>query len=191
MKHWMISDLKAYALEHNIPIITDEALTYIQAYVLKHEVKEILEIGTAYGYSAVSLASQTTHVDTFERDVLRIKEAQIWIDRLKANVTLYAEDALTFDGLDKKYDLIFIDAAKSQYENLFNKFQNLLNPGGVVICDNINFHNLSVETVHNRRTKSLLKKLDKFKIFLNEHPGFDTQFLNIGDGLSVSRRIYD
>lgn len=191
MKTWTISDLKNHAISDKIPIITDDALIYIQNHIQNHQVKSVLEIGTAYGYSAITMSSKSTHVDTFERDLKRINEAKIWIERLDANVTLYETDALTFDALDKTYDLIFIDAAKSQYENLFNKFKDLLNPGGVVICDNINFHNLTAQSVKNRRTRSLLRKLDKFRTFLNEHPAFETEFLNIGDGLSVSRRMDD
>jgi len=189
MKHWTINDLKLQALNDNIPIILDDALKFIQDYIKTHNIKSVLEIGTAYGYSAVSLSSDTTHVDTLERDVKRIDEASRWIKLLNANVTLYPVDALAFNDLEKGYDLIFIDAAKSQYENLFNKYTPLLNSGGTVICDNINFHDLTVDTTPNRRTKSLIKKLEKFKQFLNNHEQFETTFLDIGDGLSVSKKI--
>lgn len=188
MNHWKISDLKSFALSNNIPIIQDEGLNYIQDYIKTHNMTSVLEIGTAYGYSAVSLASSTTHVDTIERDLSRSSIAAEWIERLNANVTLYTQDALSFNGLESKYDLIFIDAAKSQYEVLFNKYGTLLKPGGTIICDNINFHNLTVDTVKNRRTRSLIKKLEKFKIYLNTHPDYDTLFLDIGDGLSVSKK---
>lgn len=189
MKHWTINDLKLHALNDNIPIIQDDALKFIQDYIKMHNIKSVLEIGTAYGYSAVSLSSEYTHVDTLERDIKRIDEASRWIVLLNANVTLYPVDALAFDDLKKCYDLIFIDAAKSQYENLFNKYVPLLKPGGTVICDNINFHDLTVDTTPNRRTKSLIKKLEKFKQFLNNHEQFETTFLDIGDGLSVSKKI--
>lgn len=189
MKHWTINDLKLQALNDNIPIILDDALKFIQDYIKTHNIKSVLEIGTAYGYSAVSLSSDTTHVDTLERDLKRIDEASRWIKLLNANVTLYPVDALAFNDLEKGYDLIFIDAAKSQYENLFNKYTPLLNSGGTVICDNINFHDLTVDTTPNRRTKSLIKKLDKFKQFLKTNEQFETTFLDIGDGLSVSKKI--
>src|SRR5690606_40438730 len=64
-----------------------------------------------------------------------ILEASLWIKRLNANVTLHAADALTYEGIHKTYDLIFIDAAKSQYETLFNKYSKYLNDGGTIICD--------------------------------------------------------
>ncbi len=191
MKTWTINDLKAYALMHNIPIIQDEALAYIQKFIQRNNIKSVLEIGTAYGYSAVSFSSEFTHVDTIERDQKRAIKATHWIDLLDANVTLYIEDALTYDGLESSYDLIFIDAAKSQYENLFNKYSSFLNKGGTIICDNINFHNLTANTVKNRRTRSLLKKLDQFKTFLETHTDFETTFLDIGDGLSVSKKLND
>lgn len=189
MKHKTINDLKLHALNDKIPIIQDDALKFIQDYINTNHIKSVLEIGTAYGYSAVSLSSDVTHVDTLERDIKRISVASYWIDLLNANVTLYPVDALSFNTLEKRYDLIFIDAAKSQYENLFNKYVPLLELGGTVICDNINFHHLTVDTTPNRRTKSLIKKLEKFKQFLNELEQFETIFLDIGDGLSVSKKI--
>lgn len=188
MKHWTINDLKVHAKLHNIPIIHDEALLYIQDYIKTHNIKSILEIGTAYGYSAVSLANKTTHVDTIERDPNAILEANIWVKRLNANVTLHAADALTYKGIQKTYDLIFIDAAKSQYETFFNKYSKYLNDGGTIICDNIHFHHLTIETAKTRSTKSLLKKIAAFKKFLLENEAFETKILDIGDGLAVSKK---
>lgn len=188
MKHWTINDLKVYAKAHNIPIIQDDALLYIQDYIKRHNIKSILEIGTAYGYSAVSFANKTTHVDTIERDPTCIQTASLWIDRLNANVTLHAADALNYEGIDKTYDLIFIDAAKSQYETLFNKYSKYLNDGGTIICDNIHFHHLTIETAKTRSTKSLLKKIAAFKTFLQENEAFETKILDNGDGLSVSKK---
>ena len=191
MKHWTIKDLKSYALLNRVPIIQDDALAYIQNYIKNNEVKEVLEIGTAYGYSAVSFSSETTHVDTIERDEVCINEATKWIQLLDANVTLHQADALTYNGLNKQYDLIFIDGAKSQYQVFFDKYSAYLAPGGVVICDNINFHHLDINTVKNRNTKGLLKKLDNFKSYIKAHHAFDTIFLDIGDGLTVSKKKDD
>ena len=75
MKNWKISDLKSYALSKNIPIIQDDALNFIKNYIQNNNITSILEIGTAYGYSAVSFSSETTHVDTIERDRVRYEEA--------------------------------------------------------------------------------------------------------------------
>lgn len=185
-----LSFLKAYALEKRIPIITDEALALIQETIIKHQVKNVLEIGTAIGYSALAIASFGCHVDTFERDEFMIEEAKRHFDRYDENhqITLYPFDALTYELPEKTYDLIFIDAAKSQYQTFFNKFTPYLKLGGLVICDNLNFHHLDPIKV-NRHTQGLLRKLHAFRHFLAEHPHFNTVFYELGDGTSLSVRI--
>lgn len=185
-----LSFLKAYALEKRIPIITDEALALIEDVIKKHHVKDVLEIGTAIGYSALAIASFGCHVDTFERDEFMIEEAKRHFDRYDEDhqITLYPFDALTYELPEKTYDLIFIDAAKSQYQTFFNKFTPYLKLGGLVICDNLNFHHLDPAKV-NRHTQGLLRKLDVFKRFLADHPHFKTEFYELGDGTSLSVRI--
>lgn len=184
-----LNTFKAYCLEKNIPIITDEGLAYIINYIRENNVKKILEIGTAYGYSAICFSLENTHVDTFERDPDRIKEATKWVSEFNADVKIYAEDALLYEGLSGEYDLIFIDAAKSQYQKFFEKFKHHLKDNGAIICDNISFHNLKVEDVKNRNTKALLRKLEAFKNFIETNEDFDSVILpKIGDGLSVSKK---
>ncbi len=182
-----LSFLKAYALEKRIPIITDEALALIEAEIKKHHVKDVLEIGTAIGYSALAIASFGCHVDTLERDEYMIEEAKRHFDRYDENhqITLYPFDALTYQLPEKTYDLIFIDAAKSQYQTFFNK-GDFLCP--FFLLDNLNFHHLDPANV-NRHTQGLLRKLDVFKRFLAEHPHFKTEFYDLGDGTSLSVRI--
>ncbi|OYW80924.1 MAG: hypothetical protein B7Z27_02910 [Sphingobacteriia bacterium 32-37-4] len=67
------------------------------------------------------------------------------------------------------FDLIFIDAAKSQYQTFFNKYERYLKKGGYIICDNLHFHHLTPDKV-NRHTQALLRKIKNFKTFLAEHP---------------------
>lgn len=183
-----LNEFKAYCLERNIPIITDEGLAYILNYIRENKVKKILEIGTAYGYSAICFSLENASVDTFERDPHRIEEAKKWIKHFNADVTVYDKDALLYEGLEGNYDLIFIDAAKSQYQKFFEKFKHNLSENGVIICDNISFHDLKIDQVKNRNTRALLRKLEAFKTFVTENQEFDTIMLEIGDGLSVSKK---
>ncbi|HOI84817.1 MAG TPA: class I SAM-dependent methyltransferase [Acholeplasmataceae bacterium] len=184
-----LSPLKAYALDKKVPIITDEALRFLETMIVKHKIKDVLEIGTAIGYSALAMASFGCHVVTFERDEFMIDEAKRhfdWYDEQK-RITLMPFDALTYQGELPMFDLIFIDAAKSQYQTFFKKYTPYLKKGGFVVCDNLHFHHLNPEVV-NRHTQGLLKKLELFKSFLTHHPHFDTQFYDEGDGISLSRR---
>lgn len=183
-----LESFKAYCLEQKIPIITDDALNYIINYIKIHNVKNVLEIGTAYGFSSISFSKAGCHVDTFEKDEERILVAQRFVKTFNADVTIFPYDANSYDYLTQTYDVIFIDAAKGQYQRFFNKFQHNLNPGGVIICDNLSFHDLKPENVRKRQTRNLLKRIENFKIFLMENPEFETEILALGDGLSVSRK---
>jgi predicted O-methyltransferase YrrM len=185
----MLENLKAYALSHNIPIISDEGLKFILEIIEQNQVKHVLEIGTAMGYSALHMALSGCMVDTIERDLIMIDLAKDNFKEYdqKNQIKLIEANALDYDGPLQTYDLIFIDAAKAQYQKFFEKYEPFLNPNGVIICDNLNFHHLDIKKV-NRNTRQLLNKLSLFKSFLNQHPYFTTTFYELGDGMSVSKR---
>ncbi|HBY65391.1 MAG TPA: SAM-dependent methyltransferase [Acholeplasmataceae bacterium] len=185
----MLEELKAYAVMHHVPIINDEGLMFLKDSIETFQVKNVLEIGTAIGYSALAMASFGCKVDTFERDEEMIEQAKIHLDLMDIDsmIRLIPFDALTFKGALGAYDLIFIDAAKAQYERFFDKYVPYLNPNGIVICDNLRFHDLNPDKV-NRHTRQLLRKISEFKEFLVNHPDFETSFYEIGDGMSVSQR---
>ena len=188
-----LKDLRAYALEHNIPIIEDESLGFLQYLINVRQPKKILEIGTAIGYSAISMArcEDTIHITTIERDEAMIQEAKrnIQTFQLEHRIRLVEDDAITLDLsiLDNDFDLIFIDAAKSQYQHFFEKYTPLLKKRGIVVTDNILFHDLIFKNdLKNRHTRSLMKKLRQFNAWLKDHPDFYTYFFQIGDGIALS-----
>ena len=91
--------------------------------------------------------------------------------------------------LDEKYDLIFIDAAKAQNRKFFEKFENNLKDNGTIITDNMNFHGLvdqEVEEGISRNLRQLVKKIRAYHTFLQENDKYETDFLDIGDGIAVS-----
>ena len=185
----MVDALKSYAMTHQIPILSDEGLLLIKELIEKHHIKHVLEIGTAMGYSALQMASYGCFVDTMERDLIMIdlaKDNFLAYDK-NHHINLITANALDYQGPLKTYDLIFIDAAKAQYQKFFDKYVPYLNKEGLIVCDNLNFHHLDIHKV-NRNTRQLIQKLNRFKEFLHDHPDFNTTFLNIGDGMSVTQR---
>ncbi|MDO9630137.1 MAG: O-methyltransferase [Acholeplasmataceae bacterium] len=185
----MLSRIKEYALKTNVPIITDAGLLFLKTAISTYKIKDVLEIGTAVGYSALAMASYGCFVDTFERDEEMISQAMIHLDMFdeKKQVKLIPFDALKYTSELRSYDLIFIDAAKAQYEKFFEKYTKYLREDGIVICDNLSFHDLKPENV-NRHTRQLLRKIDTFKNYLTMHPDFNTTFFDVGDGMSISQR---
>ena len=185
----MLENLKAYAISHHIPIISDEGLLLIVDLIKKHHIKHVLEIGTAMGYSALAISKEGCFVDTIERDLIMIDLAKENFENYDKNhqITLIEANALDYEGPLKTYDLIFIDGAKAQYQKFFEKYERYLSNHGLIVCDNLNFHHLDIKKV-NRNTRQLLNKLSLFKSYLTNHPTFQTTFYDIGDGMSVSKR---
>ena len=189
-----MEDFKRNSLLNKVPIITDEGLTFICNYIKQHNCKEILEIGTAVGYSAINFSlANDTNVTTIERDKEMYEAAKENIHKFLREdyVKVIFSDALEFDDkkLEKKYDILFIDAAKAQYEKFFCKYSPYLNDCGVIICDNLNFHGWTNKTVFpSRNLKQLVKKINLFKDFLKRNENYNTIFYDIGDGMSISKK---
>ena len=190
----IINKIKEYAKEENVPIMTDEGIEFLEDYISKNNVSRILEIGAAIGYSAIMMCSINDNitVTTIERDHDRYIEAvkNIKSLNLEDRINLIYGDALdaNFDG---KYDLIFIDAAKAQNKKFFEKFKDNLDTNGTIITDNMNFHGLvnSTERIESRNLRQLVRKVKAYKDFLETNKNYKTEFVDIGDGLAVSKKI--
>ena len=184
--------LEEYARENNIPIMQKDGILFLKDYIKKNNVKNILEIGSAIGYSAINMAlvSDNIKIVTIEKDEKRYKEAlkNIKDFNLDKRINIILGDALD-TKVDGFYDLIFIDAAKAQYIKFFEKYKNNLNTDGVIISDNLDFHGLtSGVVIKNKNLRQLVKKINNYKEFLENNSEFETQFLKIGDGLGISKR---
>lgn len=190
-----ILDLEKYAKENNIPIMLKDGIDFMLKYIKENNIKKVLEIGTAIGYSAIKIAllDKNIKVKTIERDESRYREAVKNIEDFNLNnqIDIIFDDALNIE-LNEKFDLIFIDAAKSQYIKFFSKFKNNLNTNGVIISDNLKFHGLvdkPLDQIESRNVRGLVRKLNEYITFLKNNEEFKTTFYNIGDGISISRKI--
>ena len=186
----MLEEMKKYAQLNRVPIICDEGLDFLREQIEKYSIKNVLEIGCAIGYSALYMASLGCEIHTFERNQQMIEQAKknFEIYDRSHRIKLIEADALQFDQpLNQTFDLIFIDAAKAQYQKFFEKFEHNLSDDGVIICDNLAFHHLDKQKV-NRNTRQLINKLEKFITYLKNHPHYKTTFYDVGDGMSITRR---
>lgn len=189
-----ILEMERYAKDNNIPIIEKDSIKFIMKFIKLNNVKSILEIGSAIGYSAILMASvdAETSVTTIERDETRYLEALKNVKKcdFEKKVMVVCQDALDINLPDEKFDLIFIDAAKGQYIKFFEKFKYFLNPNGVIISDNLKFHGFvgKGKKIENRNLQGIVTKLEGYIEFLKENDEFTTKFYDIGDGLSISFR---
>ena len=190
--------MKKYAMENEVPIIKDEGLSFLLDIINKTKPKYILEIGSAILYSASLMAlNSEAEIFTIERDekMISVAKKNLEILELQNRITLIEGDALeTFDEVkDIKFDLIFIDAAKAQYEKFFNLYTPLLNKGGVVVSDNLIFHGLVGTDTSNysRSLRGLIRKIESYREFLKNNKDFDTTLYdNVGDGMGVSYKLW-
>jgi O-methyltransferase family protein len=189
-----IREIKKYALDNKIPIMVDEGIDFLTTFIIKNQTTNILEIGSAIGYSAImmALANPNVKITTIERDHERYLEAVKNVKKLglEDRITLIFNDALetTIEG---KFDLVFIDAAKGQNIRFFEKFEPNLTDHGVIITDNIDFHGLvqkDVESIQSRNLRGLIRKIREYIDYLKNNPKYDVEFLKVGDGIAVARK---
>lgn len=200
-----LSEIKLYARKNDVPIMQDETQQFICDYIRQHKCTKILEIGSAIGYSAIQFAQAALSVETSENQQnsnVNVTTIEIDLDRylkavqniksfdLEKQITIINDNALD-TVLDTKFQLIFIDAAKAQYIKFFEKYKNNLAEDGVIISDNLHFHGMvdDLSLTHNYSTIKLVKKIRKYINFLKENKEFNTEFFDLGDGISVSKRI--
>ena len=193
----LILEMEEYAKDHNVPIIEKESIAFIIKFIKANNIKDILEIGSAIGYSAILMASVNDDIKltTIERDEVRYMECLKNVKKcnMQDRINVVYQDALEVNLSGVAYDLIFIDAAKGQYTKFFEKYKYFLKPGGVIISDNLKFHGHvgNRNNIASRNLKQLVGKIENYIDFLKENEEFETKFYDVGDGLSVSIRKND
>lgn len=185
--------MREYALNNHVPIMQDEGIAFLIMLLEIKKPQRILEIGTAIGYSSSVMAfNSNAHIDTIERDPKMIALCKENHQKLGISdrVSLIEGDALfVFNDLkENKYDFIFIDAAKAQYIKFFEMYGTLLSDNGIILSDNLYFHDLLFTDINNRDLRQLVKKVKKYNDFLMNHPHFKTHIFKIGDGVGVSTK---
>ena len=188
-----LTELEEYAKKENVPIIQKDGLNFLIKIINENNVKTILEIGTAIGYSAINMAkiNNEIKITSIERNLKMYNEAvkNVQEYNLNSQISLIYGDALQTE-IKGKYDLIFIDAAKAQYIKFFEIYKENLNNNGIIITDNLNFHGLTKhpEEIKSKNLRALVKKINLYKEFLKENKSYITTFYEIGDGIAISKR---
>ena len=189
----MIKELEVYAKDNNIPIMLPDGIDYLCNYIKENNIKNILEIGSAIGYSAIKMAlvDDNITITTIEKDKERYDIAinNIKNFNLENRITILNEDALE-SNINDSFDLIFIDASKGHNIDFFNKYQNNLSSNGVIITDNLSFHGLVEDEslIKTKNQRGLVNKIKKFIEFLDNNKEFNTTYIQVGDKISISKK---
>ena len=187
-----LEKIKQKALEEHIPIIMDDTLEVIEKELKENPPKRILEIGAAVGYSAMCFSeflADGGKIDTIERDEERIKEAKINFKNVgvEEKIKLYEGDAVEIlPTLNEKYDMVFIDAAKGKYPFFLKEALRMINENGI-FADNILYKGYVMSDYNKHKQRTAVRNLREYIKEVSESPNLETEILEVGDGLAISR----
>lgn len=191
-----MEELELYAKENNIPIMQKDGILYLCNYIKENNIKNILEIGSAIGYSSIMMASISNDikVTTIERDKDRYEVAVSNVHKyhLEDRINIIYGDACDIE-INNNFDLIFIDAAKGKNTYFFEKFKNNLTKDGVIITDNLSFHGLVEDStlIKTKNQKGIVNKIKSYIEFLDNNKEFTTTYISVGDTISISKMRTD
>ena len=202
----ILNNIKEEAIKNNIPIIKDDALKKISSYIDENDIKYILEIGSAVGYSAISFAliNEDIKVFTIEKDEERYNIALDNIKKMKLehrikiqlgdanNIIKSSEFKEEYNEFlnDNKFDMLFLDAAKGQYLNFFKNGIVNLKSFGYIIADNVLFKGYVLGEYKEKKHRTIVNNLREFLEEIRNPKKFDTTIFEIDDGLSVTKMNY-
>ena len=192
-----IEQIKEKALNEHIPIIMDDTLEVVGKILEDKKPERILEIGTAVGYSAIMFSKYLTengYIDTIERDEERIKEAKENIKdlNLEEKIHIFEGDAIEIlPTLKGPYDVVFIDAAKGKYPIFLSEALRMLGNNGIIVADNVLYKGYVMSDYNKHKQRTAVRGLREFLKELNENENLTTQILEVGDGLAISKKMWE
>lgn len=189
----IINELKREAIDLDVPIIRNETADILSILIKINKPENILELGTGIGYSTLIMlfSSEESKITTIENYKKRIEIAKKNFLKYDKNNNIFLIESDITDSLkvlDKKFDFIFLDAAKAQYPIWFEYLKKIINKNGIIFADNI-FRDGEVIESHfaiRKRNRTIHKRMREFLQILKDDIDFDTKIINIGDGITIS-----
>ena len=187
-----LNKIKELALENHIPIIMDDTLEVIEKILKEEKPKRILEIGTAVGYSASCFVRVCPDVivDTIELNEERYNEALINLEKIgiKENVNVFLGNAVEIlPTLNNEYDIVFIDANKGKYPVFLQEAIRMIKTNGLIIADNVLYKGYVMSDYNKHKQRTAVRHLREYLKEATENEMLETEILEVGDGLSITR----
>lgn len=193
----ILTEIETYAKETNVPIIRKEMQSFLKVLLGIKNPKNILEVGTAIGFSAILMGQNTcpnckiTTIENFEKRIPIAKE-NIKKAGLEDKITLLEGDAgIILKELEGPYDFIFMDAAKGQYINFLPYVMRILEMGGVLLSDNVLQDGDIIESrfAVTRRNRTIHNRMREYLYDLKHMEELTTSIVPVGDGVTISTRV--
>lgn len=193
-----LKEMRKYAKENHVPIVEEETEEFLKFLLYMKKPKKILEMGTAIGYSSSVFAKDCPSIEKITTIEIRDDMADIAeknIEKLGFSDVIEVkrgDAAKVIETIEEEYDMIFIDAAKGQYEKYFNLSLKNLKKDGIIICDNVLFKGMIAnQELVIRRKITIVKRLRRFLKMIEENKDFKSSIIPIGDGVLLIGRNLD
>ena len=191
----LIIKMEIFARDNKVPILSKDSSKFLEQLIIINRPKKVLEIGTAIAYSAIKISrnlSSPSELYTIEKskDNIKLSNKFIKLAKQEKKIKLLEGDALeVMPKLKVKFDFIFLDADKEDYNKLFELSMNLLKKGGIIFIDNLLWHGFTAAKKVPKKYEHSTKHIRDFnKIFMNT-PYLNTNILPIGDGIGLGIKI--
>ena len=194
----LLDTIEKKAIEDGVPIIRSETAALLRSLTAALRPENILEIGTAVGYSALQMCQvmpENCHITTIEKYEKRIPEAKENFRKAgeESRITFLEGDSDMWlkELKGKQFDLVFMDAAKGQYLNWLPLLLDLMPVGAVLISDNVLQDGDVVQSrfAVQRRNRTIHSRMREYLYELKHMEEFETAVIPIGDGVTISTRI--
>lgn len=192
-----LNQIEQFALKTNVPVIRPQTQSFLKLLLAVKQPKEILEVGTAIGFSALLMSEygpsgcRVTTIEKYEKRILIAKENFKKAGR-EDKIRLVEGDALeVLKDLEGPFDFIFMDAAKGQYIHFLPDILRLMPVGGLLVSDNVLQDGDILESRYavTRRDRTIHGRMREYLYTIKHHDQLRTDILPIGDGVTVSVRM--
>lgn len=188
-------ELEKFAIENRVPIIQKETAKFLEFMISMKEPNNILELGTAIGYSSILMSKTLNNkckITTIERDekMINLAKENIKSFGLEGNIEIKEGECLEIlEELDDKYDLIFMDAGKGHYNHFLPHCLRLLSDKGVIIADNVLFRGMvASDDLVKRRKITIVKRMRTYLDIVSNDKNLITTVIPMGDGIALTKR---
>lgn len=189
-----LNEIEKFARENRVPVIRTPMQSLLRFLLVLKQPEHILEVGTAIGFSALFMseyAPSGCHITTMENYEKRIPVAKENFRKAGKEdcITLLEGDAaVLLKELKGSYDFVFMDAAKGQYIHFLPDVLKLLEPGGLLVSDNVLQDGDILESRYavTRRNRTIHTRMREYLYELKHHPLLETVILQAGDGVALS-----
>lgn len=195
LKSGILYDMEKHAEEYEVPIIHPEVAQMIRVLLSIKKPTSILELGTAIGYSSIFMAKmQPTckKIITIERSKAMIEKAKANIEKAELKDVIEIKEGNVQEilpNLDGKFDIIFIDAAKSKYLEFLPYCLDRLSSDGIIISDNVLFKGMiATDMLVAKRQRTIVRKMREYLNVISHHDELETTIIPIGDGVAISHK---